>query len=539
MKKIFSLLLAVGISVTLMAQTVTIQARGERNGSILVDGQTYAVTPDASSVSNANLPIVITGLTLGEHRIQVMRTERNGSSYSPGMATTFTLRSGYDMDVVVTANGSIQLSEKRAVSTGTGGAMSEADFAVLLRKVRNERNQARRVTLIRNSFDNVNYFTTDQVYDLLSTITSQAQRLSLAKQGYKNVVDGENYDDLNALITGRARRNELALFVEDFNLDHPGHVGSGTGNMAMSSTEFERIYREAQAQFSSSSRMNYLSTKVFGLADYHFSSDQVRRLISLMSTESDRLQLAKEAYDNLVDPTSFTDLNNLFTYQSSRNELANYVNNRSATNPRVPMTSTRFNQIYLDVRQQWSATERVNMIEDAFESVNNYFTSTQATQLISLAGSESDRLRLAKMSWNKVTDQSNYRLYYDVLQSTASRNDFNTFINTGSAYIPVVTPMADATYNALYDRISNSWGLGVKMNLLTEVFEDASNYFTVSQAEKLIRLVSAEYNRLALAKSSYDNIVDKENFSQLHDIFESQASVNELNSYVNSYSYNR
>ena len=49
----------------------------------------------------------------------------------------------------------------------------------------------------------------------------------------------------------------------------------------------------------------------------------------------------------------------------------------------------------------------------------------------------------------------------------------------------------------------------------------------------------AEYNRLALAKSSYDNIVDKENFSQLHDMFDSQASVNELNSYVNSYSYNR
>lgn len=538
MKKLFSLLFAAGISVTMIAQTVTIEARGERNGSILVDGQTYGVSPDVLSNNNANLPIVITGLSLGQHRIQVMRTERNGTTYSPGMSATFTLRSGYDMDVVVNPNGSIQLSEKRSVGIGSGGAMSDADFAVLLRKVRNERNQARRITLIRNSFDNINSFTTSQVYDLLSTITSQSQRLSLAKLGYKNVVDGENYDDLNTLIRGKARRDDLASFVVDFNIDHPGHVG-GTGNMAMSSAEFERIYREAQAQYSSSTRMTFLSTRVFGPADYYFSTDQAHRLISLMSTESDRLQLAKEAYDNLANPSSYQDLDNLFTYQSSRNELANYVNNRGTGNPRVPMTSTRFNQIFLEVRQQWSASERVNMMEEAFENVNNYFTSTQATQLIALAGAESDRLRLAKMSWDKVTDQSNYRLYYDVLQSTASRNDFNSFINSGAAYLPVTTPMSDASYNSIYDRISNSWGLGVKMNLLTEVFEDPLNYFTVAQAEKLIRLVSAEYNRLALAKSSYDNIVDKENFSQLNDIFDSQASVNELNAYVNSYSYNR
>ena len=294
------------------------------------------------------------------------------------------------------------------------------------------------MNLIRNAFDNVNYFTTGQVYQLLSTINSQAQRFSLAKLGYKNVVDGENYDDLNALITSRARRNELAAFVEEFNLDHPGHVG-GSRNMAM----------------------------------------------------------------------------------------------------RVPMTSTRFNEIYLSARQQWSASARVDMIEEAFENENNYFTSTQATQLISLAGTEADRLRLAKMSWSRVTDQANYRLYYDVLESTTSRNEFNSFINTGSAFLPVTTPMPDASFKQIYERISNSWGFGVKMNLLTEVFNDPVNYFTVAQAEKLIRLVSAEYNRLALAKSSYDNIVDKENFSQLHDMFDSQASVNELNSYVNSYSYNR
>jgi hypothetical protein len=542
MKNIFSILLAFAVGVSVSAQTVTVTSKGDRNSSVYIDGQIYTITSDPSGVAGANLPVVVTGLTLGQHTLQVMRVNPNNGTYTPGMTTTFTLRSGYDMNITVSANGSVQLSEKKAMVAGSTGyrtPMTDAQFNTLLSRIRSERNQARRATAIRNAFDNINYFTTDQVYDLVSTITSQAQRLALAKFGYKNVVDGENYDDLNTLITSRARRNELTLFVEDYNLDHPGHV-SGSGNMAMSTADFDRLYREAQAQYSASTRMSFLSTKVFGPAYHYFTTEQARRMITLQSTESDRLQLAKEAYDNLANPTSYTDFNSLFTYQSSRNELANYVNNKDVTNPRQPMTATRFNELYLDARQQWSYTEKIGRIEDAFEDVNNYFTSTQATQLIALATNESDRLRLSKLSWSRVTDQANYAQFYNVLQSTASRNDFNAFVNSGAAYSPVTTvAMADAAYNTLYNKISNTWGLGAKMSSLTEVFDNGANYFTVAQAEKLIRLVSAEYNRLALAKSSYDNIVDRENFNQLYDIFDSQASVTELETYVNSYSYNR
>jgi hypothetical protein len=51
--------------------------------------------------------------------------------------------------------------------------------------------------------------------------------------------------------------------------------------------------------------------------------------------------------------------------------------------------------------------------------------------------------------------------------------------------------------------------------------------------------VSDEDNRLQLAKSSYDNIVDPENFSRLYDVFASQSKRNELAEYVRAYSYNR
>jgi hypothetical protein len=78
------------------------------------------------------------------------------------------------------------------------------------------------------------------------------------------------------------------------------------------------------------------------------------------------------------------------------------------------------------------------------------------------------------------------------------------------------------------------------MASLTNVFNKETNFFTVQQAKQLIQMVSAESNRLELAKSSYNNITDPANFAQVYDIFSTQVSKDELAAYVanNSYSSN-
>ena len=99
--------------------------------------------------------------------------------------------------------------------------------------------------------------------------------------------------------------------------------------------------------------------------------------------------------------------------------------------------------------------------------------------------------------------------------------------------------MTDANFNTIYSDVNNRWGLGAKMSALTDIFNNENNYFTVVQAKQLIQLVSSESNRLQLAKSSYGNITDPQNFNLMYDLLASQTSRNELSSYVNSYSYNR
>ena len=104
--------------------------------------------------------------------------------------------------------------------------------------------------------------------------------------------------------------------------------------------------------------------------------------------------------------------------------------------------------------------------------------------------------------------------------------------NGGSTTVKIAMP--ESTFKDMYRQVQMTFGFGAKYSELTKIFNTETNYFTVAQAKQLIQLVSSESNRLELAKSSYNNIVDPVNFSQLYDIFSSQSSKNELAAYVSS-----
>jgi hypothetical protein len=55
----------------------------------------------------------------------------------------------------------------------------------------------------------------------------------------------------------------------------------------------------------------------------------VHQIIALLSSEDNRLNLAKLAFDNIVDQQNFRQLYDLFDSQSSRDELDNYIKTNS------------------------------------------------------------------------------------------------------------------------------------------------------------------------------------------------------------------
>ncbi|HEX7902957.1 MAG TPA: DUF4476 domain-containing protein [Chitinophagaceae bacterium] len=552
MKKIFSILVACFISVLAVAQyasTVTINVKGTRNKEIWVDGQNYT----ASNINTTgNAVITLSDLSMGQHTLQLVRSNVNNSSTTKSNSN-FYLRDGYDMQVTIANNGSIQLKEIRQKVTASTyrTPMNAEDFTTLYNNIRNEYRTNIRLSEVNKAFTTGgNYFTTAQARQLIQTINSQVNRLQLAKSSYAVITDPGNFSQLYDLLATQARKNELAVYVKNYiaaNPDYNNNAALSIHNQyrtAMSTTDFSNLYQAALNKSPESIQINYIAS-AFANANYYYTTSQAKQLIQLIDNEADRLTLAKTAFRGITDAVNFSQLYDLFSWQASRNELMAYVNaynynnsNTAGTIYKTPMSATSFNAIYSDVQKQWGLGAKMNKLVDIFNNTGYYFTTTQAKQLIQLVSAESNRLQLAKASYVRITDPANFTLLFDVLASQSSRDELTAYVNANyynsstSSNSGYMTPMSTENFNNLYSQVQNQWGLGVKMQSLTEIFANTSYYFTAAQAKQLIQLVSAESNRLQLAKASYDRITDRTNFASLYDLLASQASRDELQAYV-------
>lgn len=216
-------------------------------------------------------------------------------------------------------------------------------------------------------------------------------------------------------------------------------------------------------------------------------------------------------------------------------ELIEKIRSRNYDN-RSPMNSADFTILLNNVRYQRTTGGKRSVITNAFNSTNNYFSSSQVVQLLQQINSETYRLELAKLSYRTVTDRNNFTQVYNLLYSQASRNELDAFVNNNYYEGNDLTvAMSDADFNNLYQTIQQQWPVSTQMSSLTNAFNNSNNYFTAYQASRLIEIVTAENNRLQLAKLSYRSIVDRDNLYQVYELLRSQASRNELENYVNNY----
>ena len=418
--------------------------------------------------------------------------------------------------------------------TGTTGvAMTEGKYNILLQQAQNQWSGSARLNYILAAFNNTNnYFTTTQARQLILLMNAESDRLQLAKAVYRGIVDPQNFSVISNLLSSQAARNELAMHIS----------ASGNTGMAMTSSQFNIIYRDAQNQYNVSQRVTYLSNVFSNTANF-YTVDQAKQLIQLVSDESNRLYLAKLAYRGITDKTNFTRMNDVLYSQTSRDALAAHVRNfdtgGTTVYTRVAMTDSEYNTLYRGVANTWGLGAKMSRLTEIFNNATYNFSTLQAEALIKLVSSESNRLALAKASYDNIVDPLNFNQLYDVLETQASRDELNLFVqnnsNTNTGY-GIRNPMSESQYNTLYNDVANRWGLGVKMQALTDIFNTGSYFFTTSQAKRLVELVSSETNRLQLAKSSYDNITDPENFALMYDVLASQSSKNDLATYVQTYS---
>jgi hypothetical protein len=553
MKAILTFVLASFLTISSIAQTTsTVNIifrginKGTKNYQVMLDGNSYYSNNNSDNV--ANYKITLDNLALGTHSLKLYRLKNNDPAYNNRTQTfvyskNFELRQGYDMNITILPTGRVQFSEQSSPFNNNnqsvaGAQISDYDFNELLQSVQAKRSQYLKVTTVRNAFENsANYFSTAQIRQLLSYVTSERNKLDLVKLSYRGVTDPYNFTQLSDLFSSTAYRNEFNNYVS-VNSGQVNNNNNNTARTQMTDYDFNRLLQNVQGQWSQSLKAQSLRD-AFANVNNYFSTAQLRQLLPLITSESDRLDLAKLSYRGVTDTYNFAQLADLFYTSTYRNEFNNYISVTTGQGTyntvKTQMTDYQFNQLLQNVQGQWSQSLKAETERSAFTNTNNYFSTAQIRQLLSLITSESDRLDLAKLSYRTVMDPAYFPQLADLFYNTSYRNEFNNYVSTQGGQVlnaTVRTPMTDSNFSVLMLSVRSNLLQVLKVSAERDVFNNPNNFFTTSQIKQLISLINSENNRLELAKLSYRTVTDPANFTQLNDLFKTQANKDALADYI-------
>lgn len=447
MKGICTVLISL-LTLAASAQTVTVTFPAAANKAkayqVVIDGASYY---SANSVAaNGRQVTTIPNLSTGTHQLEVYTTtSRNNQTVDgantkpttrPVYAKNFQLREGYDMHISIRGNGQVSFTEKRSQNTYTAGSrtpMTSTAFNSLVQNISGRRYQSDRITLVRSSLNNTaNYFTTTQVRQLLTLISAESRRLELAKLSYARVTDPEAFSSLYDVLQSEASRDAL----DDYVVSQGGSAVSTESNAAygtaLSDAQFTSLLNRVRGYSYQSGRIAEIRTSLEGNA--YFNTTQVRELLTLVSSETDRLTLAKLAYPRVVDRSSFGGLIDLFYGTTTRAEFTNFVTSNGgvvANNTYTQaMSDAAFQQVYNKARAHFFQKNTVADVQAAFSNTANYFSTEQVRNLLQLVSAETTRLELAKLGYARAVDPANYYSLVDLFTAQANRTALENYIRS-------------------------------------------------------------------------------------------------------------
>ena len=363
---------------------------------------------------------------------------------------------------------------------------------------------------------------------------------------YSNSFNLRQGYDMDIAVNG----NGVVTFSER-RIRNQGRRGNNNTVSPMTGANFDNLLQSVRSKWMQSSKVTVERDAFNNTANY-FTTDQVRQLLLLITSEANRLALAKLAYPRATDPSGYTQLYDLFNSTASRNDLAAYMrnnpnnnntgrwnnnNNNNNNSYRTPMADYQFSQLVQTVNSQYNQSVKYATISGSFNNSNNYFTTAQIRQLLSLINSEDNRLALAKQSYLRVTDAANFSTLYDLFYSQSSRNELNNYVMQNGGTVSnnpngTRTATADYQFTQLLQTVNSQYGQSGKYTAISGAFNNSYNYFSTYQLRQLISIINTEGDRLSLLKLAYARSAEPSGFSSLYDLLYNQSSRNELNNYV-------
>ncbi len=448
MKRIWTLLLSCS-TIAAAAQTVAINVHGNRNRQVIVNGTTYKV--DNNNTNNLSKNITISNLRPGEYSLQLQRL----NDYNPNddevnntrtneqlplltSTTTFRVRAGFDVAINIAPNGIVQVKEKQIVGTTSDPtiAMTDDAFNSLLNDIRFHWRNTRRITAAQTALtNNNNYFSTQQVLQILNTVEGEANRLTLAKLAYNRITDPANFVQVYNVMNEPASKDELATMVRQ-NSNGSTTIASYSESFRqeMNEANFDKLVQKIKRNTDASLRVNEV-TEIMSNQTNYFTTDQVKRLVELVEYESSRLQLLRDVYNHVTDRSNFKLLYSLLNTDAARIQLINYIKEAERSfglinyNLNKPaLSEENYTAILNQTRETVQTGTTISYLTNAFGNIAFFFSAKQAVQMISLVDGDLNRLSLAKAAYRGIVDPDNFLVMMNtLLTSPQTRNELNDY----------------------------------------------------------------------------------------------------------------
>lgn len=177
--------------------------RVEVDGRVYLEYQNLVYVPDVSP---------------GYHSVKVYRSSRYGK-YTTLFSQKMYVKPRREVTLLVDRNGKVRVNDAR-VPDNNGRwndrfiqPVNGRTFEFMKASLKRERFERNRMDQA-GDFISRNFFTTQQVKELMQLFSSDSYKLTLAGQAYGKTIDREHYDQVKRTLRYRSSKRELERFLQ-------------------------------------------------------------------------------------------------------------------------------------------------------------------------------------------------------------------------------------------------------------------------------------------------------------------------------------
>lgn len=196
--------------------------------------------------------------------------------------------------------------------------------------------------------------------------------------------------------------------IEERNRDRNRPTASIDNNM-LTNEQLYTLKAAVEERMSSGDKVNliqnFLETK-------KLQTEQVKTILTWLSFDNSKLQVAKFCYPRTTDPDNYLQVSSLLSFQNSKNELEKLMfattekTNKNNNPNKQTLNNVHFNQLARAVKDKITDTDKLKLMQQSLSG--HTMQTTQIGEMLDWLTFEGSKLEFVQWAYSRTTDRNNY-----------------------------------------------------------------------------------------------------------------------------------